>query len=144
MTPDLAISNSNESTMRWTPAPVIRTLSIAPADPRVEWIEDMMWSLANCGLPKAMRIIHRERQHMAELRRFSPREWLLRIRTVPRPERADVARIVWWDYFARMRDDNPNAHLLDHYFDEPPSNKMDVVNGLVKCGYSPWQAVMRL
>jgi hypothetical protein len=104
----------------------------------------MTWALANPDDVAGKRIIRRERQHMMALVKLTPHGWLARIRSVPYPQRADVARIIWWDYFCDIPQADPRGHILDRYLDDPPSDKMPVRLGLLACGYSPWQVFTRI
>ena len=79
----------------------------------------------------------------------SPDKWQRVVAAVRnRTVRAQVACLVWWDFFAiRTRDEGNKywAHLDEFMEDwEPGVPLKDLAHALINCGYHPYDAALRL
>lgn len=66
-----------------------------------------------------------------------PLEWLHDIRSLPKKVQTNIARIVWWDWFAAREVQDRWPHL-DSYINGPMINlnREETVKHLLECGYS--------
>lgn len=82
----------------------------------------------------------------ARLKALNPEDWRKAIRRLPLEIRAEVARVVWWDWFSDRQHGERWPHL-DEYL-EPPFHFQPemgrIVDGLVMVGYSWDRAVNRM
>lgn len=82
----------------------------------------------------------------AGLRKIQPEIWVARINRLPVSIRDQVTNIIWWDFFAE-RNTTERWHHLDHIIRKRvPVTATDeqLFDALVKCGYSPRLADIRL
>ena len=82
----------------------------------------------------------------ARLKALGPKDWAKALRRVPLAIRAEVARVVWWDWFSDRTHSERWEHL-DKYLEPPFHFQPDIsriIDGLVMVGYSWERAVNRM
>ena len=74
-----------------------------------------------------------------------PLEWLADIRRLPKAVQTNIARIVWWDWFAAREVQDRWPHL-DTYINAPmiDLNRQETIKYLLECGYSEKNANGRI
>lgn len=79
------------------------------------------------------------------LKRKHPLEWLYDIQRLPKKVQSNIARIIWWDFFAEREVINRWAHL-DQYLKEPMIDltKEETVKYLRRCEYTEHAANERI
>ena len=79
------------------------------------------------------------------LKRKHPLEWLADIRRLPQKVQSNIARVIWWDYFAKREVAQRWPHL-DEYLKQPmvELNKAETIKYLRRCEYSEKQAEQRI
>jgi hypothetical protein len=83
----------------------------------------------------------KNKQHvidMTEMKAILPGEWAARILTLPARVRAEVAKVVWWDFFAHRMVSERWGHLDRYlaYCPTPPElDKFQLRDRLVEIGY---------
>jgi hypothetical protein len=99
-----------------------------------------------CASDEARRIINKEAEVRVECTRLRPKQWLAKIARLPEQERAQIACIIWWDFFADelSRD---RVTDLDTYLRCNPAqfivSRVRIEAALIFCGYTPHQAYRR-
>lgn len=81
---------------------------------------------------------HKYQIDMSQMKAVTPKEWLQRILTLPREIRAEVAKIVWWDFFAHRLVGQRWAELdpfLAYCHTPPALDKYALRDRLVEIGY---------
>jgi hypothetical protein len=79
------------------------------------------------------------------LKQKHPLEWLADIRRLPKKVQSNIARIIWWDFFAEREVSQRWPHL-DQYLKETmiELNKAETMKYLRQCGYTEQQADQRI
>jgi hypothetical protein len=79
------------------------------------------------------------------LKQKHPLEWLADIRRLPKVVQSNIARVIWWDFFAEREVLQRWPHL-DEYIRQPmiELNKAETVKYLRRCEYTEQQAEARI
>ncbi|CAB4136026.1 hypothetical protein UFOVP917_29 [uncultured Caudovirales phage] len=74
-----------------------------------------------------------------------PIVWLHEVRLLPKKVQSNIARIIWWDWFAAREVQDRWAHL-DAYLSLPmiDLNRTETIKYLRKCGYTEQAANKRI
>ena len=79
------------------------------------------------------------------LKRKHPLEWLNDIRRLPKRVQSNIARIIWWDWFADREVADRWPHLDGYLKQEMVDlNKEETVKYLLRCEYTPKEANKRI
>lgn len=90
-------------------------------------------------------ILKAERDHTSTLRRLPPQQWAMRIRALPDHIQVEAACVIWWDFFGGRVSAHRWPHL-DFWINQPVTitNEDALVEALLACGYTPYQAQNRV
>jgi len=87
-----------------------------------------------------------DREHILRLKSVTPEEWVRLTNQIDESIRNQVINIIWWDFFGLKL-----QHERWHHFDDVISQRVTVIadvhdlyDALLKCGYTPKIAFIRL